>query len=47
MRTSPDSYADDRDLNDEMRDVERWNDPAAAFLTVSAESVARTDQSRI
>lgn len=28
-------YADDADMNREMREVERWNDPAAAFLTVS------------
>jgi pre-mRNA-splicing factor CWC26 len=28
-------YADDQDMNNEMKDVERWNDPAAAFLTVS------------
>ena len=28
-------YADDEDMNDELRDQERWNDPAAAFLTVS------------
>ncbi|GAA6049596.1 hypothetical protein JCM3770_005027 [Rhodotorula araucariae] len=26
-------YANDEDMNDEMKDVERWNDPAAAFLT--------------
>jgi len=26
-------YADDFDLNAEQREVERWNDPAAAFLT--------------
>lgn len=26
-------YADDDDMNDEMRDRDRWNDPAAAFLT--------------
>ncbi|GAA5901503.1 hypothetical protein JCM6882_006298 [Rhodosporidiobolus microsporus] len=26
-------YADDADMNDEMKEVERWNDPAAAFLT--------------
>jgi hypothetical protein len=28
-------YADDRQLNEEMRQVEHWDDPAAAFLTVS------------
>ncbi|BGP16048.1 hypothetical protein JCM10213_006816 [Rhodosporidiobolus nylandii] len=26
-------YADDADMNEELREVERWNDPAAAFLT--------------
>lgn len=26
-------YADDEDLNNELRDVQRWNDPAARFLT--------------
>ncbi|KAI5474662.1 hypothetical protein MNV49_002682 [Pseudohyphozyma bogoriensis] len=26
-------YADDAEMNDEMKDQERWNDPAAAFLT--------------
>ena len=26
-------YADDADMNDEMKDVQRWNDPAARFLT--------------
>lgn len=29
-----DRYADDQDMNNEMKDVNRWNDPAAAFLTV-------------
>ena len=28
-------YADDKELNEELRAKERWNDPAAAFLTVS------------
>lgn len=28
-------YADDQEMNDELRGVERWNDPAANFLTVS------------
>lgn len=28
-------YADDQEMNDELREVERWNDPAANFLTVS------------
>ncbi|KAK4694695.1 pre-mRNA-splicing factor CWC26, partial [Phenoliferia sp. Uapishka_3] len=27
-------YADDKDMNDELRDRDRWNDPAANFLTV-------------
>ena len=26
-------YADDRELNDELKERERWDDPAAAFLT--------------
>lgn len=29
-------YADDEDMNDELKDRDRWNDPAAAFLTVSS-----------
>lgn len=28
-------HADDKDLNEELMERERWNDPAAAFLTVS------------
>lgn len=31
-------YADDKDLNDDMKAQDRWNDPAAAFLTVSHHS---------
>jgi pre-mRNA-splicing factor CWC26 len=31
-------YADDKDMNNEMKDVDRWNDPAAGFLTVSVQS---------
>lgn len=27
-------YADDKDMNDELREQDRWNDPGAAFLTV-------------
>ena len=27
-------YADDVHINREMREVERWNDPASEFLTV-------------
>lgn len=29
-------YADDVSMNREMAEVERWNDPAAQFLSVSA-----------
>lgn len=29
-------YADDAEMNDELKEVERWNDPAANFLTVRA-----------
>jgi pre-mRNA-splicing factor CWC26 len=29
-------YADDEELNEDLRDKDRWNDPAAAFLTVSS-----------
>jgi pre-mRNA-splicing factor CWC26 len=35
-------YADDKDLNEDMRAQERWNDPAAAFLTVSRRSLSST-----
>lgn len=36
MKNRPISrYADDQAMNDEMKEVDRWNDPAAAFLTVS------------
>jgi pre-mRNA-splicing factor CWC26 len=28
-------YADDKELNDELKSKDRWNDPAAQFLTVS------------
>jgi hypothetical protein len=28
-------YADDAGMNRELREVDRWNDPAAEFLTVS------------
>lgn len=28
-------HADDKDLNEELKAKDRWNDPAAAFLTVS------------
>lgn len=33
--SADDRYADDVGMNREMREVERWNDPAAEFLTVS------------
>lgn len=26
---------DDQEMNDELKEKERWNDPAAGFLTVS------------
>ena len=29
-------YADDKDLNEDLKATDRWNDPAAAFLTVSS-----------
>lgn len=29
-------HADDVQINREMREVERWNDPAAEFITVCA-----------
>lgn len=32
-----DRYADDAGMNRELREVDRWNDPAAEFLTVSWE----------
>jgi len=28
-------YADDREFNDELKERELWNDPAAQFLSVS------------
>lgn len=34
-------HADDEDMNNEMRQEERWNDPAAAFLTVSPDPFFR------
>ncbi|GAA5857532.1 hypothetical protein JCM8547_009325 [Rhodosporidiobolus lusitaniae] len=30
-------FADDEDMNEELKEVERWNDPAAAFLTKKTE----------
>jgi hypothetical protein len=35
-----DRYADDIHINREMREVERWNDPASEFLTVSLDPVS-------
>lgn len=37
-------YADDADLNTEQRNVERWNDPAALFLTVSPSHILPSRQ---
>ncbi|GAA5981660.1 hypothetical protein JCM10908_004555 [Rhodotorula pacifica] len=34
-------YADDQDMNNEMKDIERWNDPAAAFLTKKKEKSSK------
>ena len=33
-------YADDKDLNEDLKAQDRWNDPAAAFLTVSCPSLS-------
>lgn len=35
-------YADDKELNEEMREKDRWNDPAAAFLTSKKKGVSKT-----
>ncbi|KAL7274552.1 Pre-mRNA-splicing factor cwc26 [Rhizina undulata] len=35
-------YADDREMNEELKERERWNDPAAAFLTSKKKGVSRT-----
>lgn len=35
-------YADDRELNEELKERDRWNDPAAAFLSSSKKGVSRT-----
>lgn len=35
-------YADDKELNEDMKDQDRWNDPAAAFLTNKKRGVSRT-----
>jgi pre-mRNA-splicing factor CWC26 len=34
-------YADDKDLNEELKAQDRWNDPAVAFLTVSTGFLGR------
>ncbi|KAI8377053.1 Pre-mRNA-splicing factor of RES complex-domain-containing protein [Choanephora cucurbitarum] len=34
-------YADDEQLNQELKDRERWNDPAAGFLTVNKSKGSR------
>lgn len=39
-------YADDEDMNDELKERERWNDPAAAFLTVSHSPLSISVQDR-
>ncbi|SDA06015.1 BZ3501_MvSof-1269-A2-R1_C54g00298 [Microbotryum saponariae] len=33
-------YADDEDMNEEMKDRERWNDPAANFLTKKKKDIS-------
>ena len=40
LRSHLSRYADDTELNEEQKARERWNDPAAAFLTVSKLSCA-------
>jgi pre-mRNA-splicing factor CWC26 len=35
-------YADDKDLNEELKEQERWNDPAAAFLTKKKAGTSKT-----
>ncbi|KAM0787575.1 hypothetical protein ACM66B_003645 [Microbotryomycetes sp. NB124-2] len=37
-------YVDDEDLNEEQRNIERWNDPAANFLTKKKEKKTRGPQ---
>ncbi|KAK4056918.1 Pre-mRNA-splicing factor cwc26 [Microbotryomycetes sp. JL221] len=37
-------YADDQDLNEEQRNIERWNDPAANFLTKKKEKKTKGPQ---
>ncbi|KAK7534061.1 Pre-mRNA-splicing factor cwc26 [Phyllosticta citribraziliensis] len=34
--------ADDKEINEEMKEVERWNDPAMQFLTTKKEKKSRT-----
>ncbi|KAL0633505.1 Pre-mRNA-splicing factor cwc26 [Maublancomyces gigas] len=35
-------YADDKELNEDMKEKDRWNDPAAAFLTSKKKGVSKT-----
>ena len=35
-------YADDAEMNDELREQDRWNDPAAMFLTKKKEGKSKT-----
>ena len=35
-------YADDKDLNEDLKAQDRWNDPAAAFLTVSGDPLSNS-----
>ncbi|KAI5852908.1 Pre-mRNA-splicing factor of RES complex-domain-containing protein [Morchella snyderi] len=35
-------YADDKELNEEMKEKELWNDPAAAFLTNKKKGLSKT-----
>ena len=35
-------YADDKDLNEDLKAQDRWNDPAAAFLTVSRDPLSNS-----
>jgi len=37
-------YADDKDLNEDMKAQDRWNDPAAAFLTKKTSKGPRKPQ---
>lgn len=35
-------YADDKELNEDMKEKDRWNDPAAAFLTSKKKGISKT-----